>query len=187
MRWLGLAVLAARLAVLAPSSQAQMPPILDEPITTTTAPAEPPTTPTSAPSGDRTCRKAPTRRPPGHRTPGATARRPRPGGSCVPPEAQRIINSVQRTRPNNDSHLLAELTQLEALGLSQAEAYRIGLGRFPIAGPARYSHDWLYPRYGPGFRFHLGTDVFAAYGTPVRAPGRRRRPQRQRRPRAASR
>ncbi len=46
----------------------------------------------------------------------------------------------------------------------------MGLGRFPIAGPARYSHDWLFPRYGPGFRFHLGTDVFAAQGTPVRAP-----------------
>ena len=88
----------------------------------------------------------------------------------MPAEAQRIINSVRRTRPNNNSHLLAELTQLEALGLPQAEAYRIGLGRFPIAGPARYSHDWLYPRYGPGFRFHLGTDVVAAYGTPVRAP-----------------
>jgi hypothetical protein len=62
------------------------------------------------------------------------------------------------------------LPQLQALGLSEAEAYRIGMGRFPIAGPAKYSHDWLYPRYGPGFRFHLGTDVFAAAGTPVRAP-----------------
>jgi hypothetical protein len=88
----------------------------------------------------------------------------------VPPGAQRIINSVRRTRPSSNSHLLTELTQLEALGLTEAEAYRIGLGRFPIAGPARYSHDWLYPRYGPGFRFHLGCDVFAAYGTPVRAP-----------------
>src|SRR3546814_13458399 len=47
---------------------------------------------------------------------------------------------------------------------------RVGFGRFPIAGAARYGHDWLYPRYGPGFRFHLGTDVFAAHGTPVRAP-----------------
>jgi hypothetical protein len=56
------------------------------------------------------------------------------------------------------------------MGMTETEAYRVGLGRFPIAGAAKYSHDWLYPRYGPGFRFHLGTDVFAAYGTPVRAP-----------------
>lgn len=62
------------------------------------------------------------------------------------------------------------LPQLEAFGVSEAEAYRVGLGRFPIAGPAHFSHDWLYPRYGPGFRFHLGCDIFAAYGTPVRAP-----------------
>jgi hypothetical protein len=88
----------------------------------------------------------------------------------VPPEAQRIISSVTRTGPSSDDALLALLPQLEALGVSQAEAYRIGMGRFPIAGAARYSHDWLFPRYGPGFRFHLGCDIFAAYGTPVRAP-----------------
>jgi hypothetical protein len=88
----------------------------------------------------------------------------------VPPEAQRIINSVRRTGANSNGRLLSELTRLEAVGLPEPEALRVGLGRFPIAGPARYSHDWLYPRYGPGFRFHLGTDVFAARGTPVRAP-----------------
>jgi murein DD-endopeptidase MepM/ murein hydrolase activator NlpD len=62
------------------------------------------------------------------------------------------------------------LQQLVDLGMSQEEAARAGLGRFPVAGPAHWSHDWLLPRYGPGFRFHLGCDVLAAYGTPVRSP-----------------
>lgn len=88
----------------------------------------------------------------------------------VPPEAQAIINSVRRTPANSSAELLAAMDQLTALGLSLDEAIRIGFGRFPIAGEARYSHDWLFPRYGPGFRFHLGTDVFAPFGTPLRAP-----------------
>jgi murein DD-endopeptidase MepM/ murein hydrolase activator NlpD len=91
-------------------------------------------------------------------------------GIVVPPEAQRIIDSVQRTGSNSNAPLLTALSELVALGMTEAEAHRLGLGRFPVAGPARYSHDWLYPRYGPGFRFHLGTDVFAAHGTPLRAP-----------------
>ncbi|MGH9273565.1 MAG: M23 family metallopeptidase, partial [Acidimicrobiales bacterium] len=156
------------LAVTAPSSRAQMPPILES--TTTTAPVEPaPTTPTSAPSGSDLSAGA-DKAPAGAQDAGGDGAAAPAGGIRVPPEAQRIINSVRRSGASNNSRLLAELTQLEALGLPEAEAYRIGLGRFPIAGPARYAHDWLYPRYGPGFRFHLGTDVFAAYGTPVRAP-----------------
>ncbi len=44
-------------------------------------------------------------------------------------------------------------------------------GRFPILGPARWSDDWYLPRWtGTMFRYHLGLDMFAAYGTPVAAP-----------------
>ncbi|MEO7429443.1 MAG: M23 family metallopeptidase, partial [Acidimicrobiales bacterium] len=107
--------------------------------------------------------------PPGAKDSGGDGPAPS-GGIAVPPEAQRIINSVKRSRANNDSRLLTLLPQLEAFGISEAEAFRIGFGRFPIAGAANFSHDWLYPRFGPGFRFHLGTDIFADYGTPVRAP-----------------
>jgi len=92
------------------------------------------------------------------------------GGIAVPPEAQAIIDAVPRTGPSSTKALLEALEPVRALGVPEEEIYRVGFGRFPIAGEARYGHDWLYPRYGPGFRFHLGTDVFAAYGTPVRAP-----------------
>jgi murein DD-endopeptidase MepM/ murein hydrolase activator NlpD len=38
---------------------------------------------------------------------------------------------------------------------------------FPVAGPAKFSHDWLFPRYNPTPHLHQGTDIFAAFGTPV--------------------
>jgi murein DD-endopeptidase MepM/ murein hydrolase activator NlpD len=160
----------AALALAVPRSEAQVPPVVDGTTTTTAAPSD--TTPPpsgSEPSGDQLSSGA-DRAPAGAKDAGGDGASAPSGGIAVPPEAQRIINSVRRTGPSNDLALVAMLPQLEALGLSEAEAYRVGMGRFPIAGPAKYSHDWLYPRYGPGFRFHLGTDVFAAYGTPVRAP-----------------
>jgi murein DD-endopeptidase MepM/ murein hydrolase activator NlpD len=92
------------------------------------------------------------------------------GGIVVPPEALRIIDSVRRSGPTSNQDVLARLDALRDMGMPEDEVLRVGLGRFPIAGAARYSHDWLFPRYGPGFRFHLGTDVFAAHGTPIRAP-----------------
>jgi murein DD-endopeptidase MepM/ murein hydrolase activator NlpD len=170
-RWLALALVAVSgvaLAAIGPSSDAQVPPIID-PSTTTTSGEPASTTPTSAPSGSDLSAGS-EQAPAGAQDAGGDGAAAPPGGIQVPPEAQRIINSVRRTGANSNTRLLGELTRLEALGVSESEAYRIGLGRFPIAGPARYSHDWLYPRYGPGFRFHLGTDVFAAHGTPVRAP-----------------
>jgi murein DD-endopeptidase MepM/ murein hydrolase activator NlpD len=36
---------------------------------------------------------------------------------------------------------------------------------FPVAGPARFSNDWLYARAGG--RYHQGIDIFATRGTPV--------------------
>lgn len=36
---------------------------------------------------------------------------------------------------------------------------------FPVAGPARFSDDWLAAR--PGGRSHQGIDIFAAAGTPI--------------------
>jgi murein DD-endopeptidase MepM/ murein hydrolase activator NlpD len=160
-----IALLVGGIAV-APSSHAQDNPIMDLFTTTSTTPPTTKPKPTST-----TATTAPAGQAPGGaedaKGDGAT---PPAGGIVVPPEAQKLINAVKRTRPSNDEALVAGLAGLTALGMSQEEAYRIGMGRFPVAGVVHYSHDWLYPRYGPGFRFHLGCDVFAAYGTPLRAP-----------------
>lgn len=153
------------LAAVTPSS-AQVPPPLGGATSTTAA-----TTTTGAPqpSGDQLSSGA-GQAPDGAQDAGGDGAPAPSGGIAVPPEAQRIIDAVHRTPPSDDSALLAMLGELRGLGLSESEAYRVGMGRFPVAGPAHYVHDWLYPRHGPGFRFHLGTDVFAAYGTPLRAP-----------------
>lgn len=162
-------VVASTAAFVVPSSNAQVPdPSAPSSTTTTTAPPTTTTT-TTQPSGDQFSDGS-SQAPAGAQDAGGDGSAAPEGGIVVPPEAQRIIDSVQRTRANSASRLVSMLAELQALGLSEAESYRVGMGRFPIAGPATYSHDWLYPRYGPGFRFHLGTDVFAAYGTPVRAP-----------------
>lgn len=147
----------------APSLRAQVPPVLP---TTTTAPGSDTTgAPSGSDLGDGSS-KAPAGAPDAK----GDGSSPPSGGIVVPSEAQRIIDAVPRTGPSDNDALLASLRSLRDLGLSEEESLRVGLGRFPIAGAARYSHDWLYPRYGPGFRFHLGTDVFADRGTPVRAP-----------------
>ncbi len=168
----GLAVLAGSAAlVLLPSAEAQVPP-LPTSTTTTAVPAETTTTaaPETAAPAEQFSDPASTPAPPGATAGGDDTAAPSGGRIPVPPEAQRIINSVKRTRASNSTKLLEQVRQLEQLGVSPEEAIRVGFGRFPIAGAASYVHDWLYPRYGPGFRFHLGTDVFAIYATPVRAP-----------------
>lgn len=167
------AATAAGLALAAiPVAQAQTPPWI-APTTTTTAPppTEPPPAeqPAAQPSGDQLADGS-NQAPAGAKDSGGDGAPAPRGGISVPPEAQAIIDSVPRSGSSSSSGLYARMSELTALGLPEAEAVRIGFGRFPIAGEARYSHDWLFPRYGPGFRFHLGTDVFAAHGTPVRAP-----------------
>ena len=171
--WLASAVVAAG-AVLAGPALAQVPPVIGPGTTTTTTtstttpPPQPSSPPPSQPSGSDFSSSDPA--PAGAEDTGGDGAPAPSGGIRVPPEAQRIIDSVARTGASSSDALLEALAPVEALGLPPDEVLRLGMGRFPIAGPARYSHDWLFPRYGPGFRFHLGTDVFAPYGTPVRAP-----------------
>ena len=168
--WLASALAAAG-AVLAGPAVAQVPPVVGPGSTTTTTTAPPPQSsppPPSQPSGSDF--SGSDQAPAGAEDSGGDGAPAPSGGIRVPAEAQRIIDSVVRTGASSSDALLEALAPLEALGLPREEVLRLGMGRFPIAGPARYSHDWLFPRYGPGFRFHLGTDVFAPFGTPVRAP-----------------
>ena len=95
---------------------------------------------------------------------------PVPGGQTVPPEAQAIINSVLRTGSNNSLALLEALKPLADQGLTAEEAALLGMGQFPVAGEAYWSDDWYHARFTPAFHLHQGTDIFAARGTPVRAP-----------------
>ncbi|MBW3651623.1 MAG: M23 family metallopeptidase [Actinobacteria bacterium] len=95
---------------------------------------------------------------------------PPPDAGAFPAHLQALMDSVQRTGSNNTRALIAALAPLGEYGLSPEQAAVVGFGRFPIAGEATYSHDWWFPRFGPGWRLHQGTDIFADRGTPVRAP-----------------
>jgi murein DD-endopeptidase MepM/ murein hydrolase activator NlpD len=88
----------------------------------------------------------------------------------MPAELQAMVDSVRRTPANNTKKLVAALEPLGQYGLDPTQRAIVGFGRFPVAGPTNWSDDWWYPRFGPGWRLHQGLDMFAAYGTPVRAP-----------------
>lgn len=153
---------------------------------TTTAPTTTPTTaflglfpaptsaPTTAPPGSG---KAPTstvaRAAPSTTTPSPGGDGEPPAGTprVVPPDAQRQIDSVRRTGPNNTGSWLAAIQPLVTeFGMTPTEAALAGAGQFPIGGATSWVDDWHYPRFVPSFHLHKGLDMFADLGTPVRAP-----------------
>ena len=171
-------------------------PVPPPPETTTTPPPPvvttlPPeaTPPETAPPG--TAPPAPTAAPPSPATPtapvpppapapvpatpaGGDAGQPPPGAvPVIPPDIQKMIDSVRRSPANSTTRLLAALEPLRAMGMTDQEAVQAGFGRFPVGGRATFGDDWWYPRFGPApgqVRLHEGTDIFAPYGTPARAP-----------------
>lgn len=179
---------------LTASAQAPLP---WDPTPTTTAPPQETTTTTAAPSTTTSTTAAPSPIPtaPGSSTTTSTTSTTQPpndggpsddappaspetgdggeaptGAGPFPPELQALTNSVQRTRSNSTKQLIFALSPLQQYGLTETQAAIVGFGRFPVGGLASYSHDWWFPRFGPGWRLHEGTDIFAAHGTPVRAP-----------------
>lgn len=90
------------------------------------------------------------------------------GGGAIPPDAQRVMSSIPRTPPNDSQSLVDGAASLEAMGMPHDEAMRTVFGSFPILGIAHWSDDWYNARWtGSQFRYHLGLDMMAPYGTPV--------------------
>ncbi|HET7488742.1 MAG TPA: M23 family metallopeptidase [Acidimicrobiales bacterium] len=166
-----------------PSTDPPPPPPSEPP---TPAPAPPPAEPAQGPPAEPAPQDPPAAPPEGHGAPTPTPATPVPAAPVagpgrpakpaevvpgqVPADAQRLIQSVHRSGPNNTRRLLAALAALERLGVSRDDAVAAGFGRFPVAGEATFTDDWLFPRYEPEFHLHQGTDIFAAKGTPVRSP-----------------
>jgi murein DD-endopeptidase MepM/ murein hydrolase activator NlpD len=66
--------------------------------------------------------------------------------------------------------LIETLLPMTEWGLPLEQVLVEGIGRFPVAGYAHYSDDWLAARNKPTPHLHKGLDIFAALGTPIRAP-----------------
>ncbi|MGH9155365.1 MAG: M23 family metallopeptidase, partial [Acidimicrobiales bacterium] len=129
--------------------------VLLPPTTTTTTPAPPaPAVATAAPV-------------PNNGDPDGAAPE---GAGPFPVDLQRLSNSIRRSAARNTRALMDGVKALVELGVPADEAARAVFGRFPVAGSAAFSHDWWLPRFGPGWRLHLGTDIFAPRGTPVHSP-----------------
>ena len=134
--------------------------IIKAPVAPTVPPTAPPAAPKpAAPAANQLAGNA-----------GGEGLAPPADAGPFPSDLAAMMNSVRRTRPNNSNALVDALKGLTDLGMPVEEAMRVGMGRFPVAGRANYSHDWWYPRFGPGWRLHQGTDVFGARGTPLRSP-----------------
>ncbi len=85
--------------------------------------------------------------------------------------AQAYVDSLRtRSGANSSAALLDAVKTLETLGFSHDDAIKGGFGHFPVAGLASFTDDFGDFRAGPPVHGHQGTDVFAAFNTPVRAP-----------------
>ena len=136
--------------------------------TTTTTPA--PSVPTTTLPGTTTTTTPPRTPVPAPPAVGGDAAAPPGTAPVLSPELLDLMNSVHRTGPNSTAKLLDALAPLVAMGMSEQEAVQAGFGRFPVGGRATFTDDWWFPRFVPVVHLHEGTDIFAAYGTPARAP-----------------
>ena len=93
-----------------------------------------------------------------------------PPASLSPGQVDDVLRSQQRSGASSTSALVDALRPLQNLGMTLPEALTLGMGNFPLLGVANWTDDWLDPRAGPPPQSHQGTDVFAAFDTPVRAP-----------------
>ncbi|HET7487517.1 MAG TPA: peptidoglycan DD-metalloendopeptidase family protein [Acidimicrobiales bacterium] len=169
----------ARAQTVDDTTTTEAPTTTTEAPTTTTTTTEAPTTTTAPPETTTSTTEAPPTTVPPTTTPPPAAAPPAGGGDgalppgpppLIPPEVQAQIDSVHRSGANGTAALLDALAPLVAMGMTEEEAVQAGFGRFPVGGRATFVDDWWFPRFVPVLHLHEGTDVFAAYGTPVRAP-----------------
>lgn len=77
------------------------------------------------------------------------------------------LPSIRRSPARNTNVLFERLQPAVSKGVRLETALLSVTSPFPVAGKANFSHDWGFPRYTPVPHLHQGTDVFAAFGTPI--------------------
>ncbi len=126
----------------------------------------PPPTPAPPPAEPAPAPVAPA---PGAPAPGV----PAPAAAPPPPVNPRTqpfpiaLPQIRRSPARNTNVLIERLQPAIARGVPLEAALLTVTAPFPVAGKANFSHDWGFPRYSPAPHLHEGTDVFAAFGTPI--------------------
>lgn len=97
---------------------------------------------------------------------------PPAAAAATPPDPRSqpfpiALPSIRRSPARNTNTLFERLQPAVAKGIPIETALLAVASPFPVAGKANFSHDWGFPRYTPAPHLHEGTDVFAAFGTPI--------------------
>lgn len=94
-----------------------------------------------------------------------------PNAAARPPSRRAVfplqVPRIPRSAAKNTDTLYANLRPAANRGIPIESAILQVVAPFPVAGRANFSHDWGFPRWTPTPHLHEGTDVFAAFGTPV--------------------
>ncbi|MGQ0680147.1 MAG: M23 family metallopeptidase [Actinomycetota bacterium] len=77
------------------------------------------------------------------------------------------VPQIRRSPARSTAVLFERLRAVVAKGMPMERALLQAVPPFPVAGPSKFSHDWGFPRYTPTPHLHKGTDIFAAFGTPI--------------------
>lgn len=77
------------------------------------------------------------------------------------------LPQIRRSPARNTNTLIANLQPAVDRGVPLETAILQVVAPFPVAGKANFSHDWGFPRWTPTPHLHKGTDIFAAFGTPI--------------------
>lgn len=90
----------------------------------------------------------------------------KPAGAAAAPFPLAVPN-IKRSPARSTALLFETLQTVVDRGLPMERAILKVVAPFPVAGPAKFSHDWGLPRYTPYPHLHQGTDIFANFGTPL--------------------
>ena len=137
------------------------PPAITEPPGSTATTVAQPTLSTSAPADPSTSSSS---------TTSTTSKGP-PPASLSESSVRSFLDSASRSGTNNSTTaLLDALRPLYDMGMTAEEIVAKGFGRFPVGGQAYFRDDFMEYRMGPPEHGHQGTDIFAPFNAPVRAP-----------------